>query len=134
MWIKDLKNGMRKVMIDAEVISKEEKTWYVLTCNSCKKRKRFEEKPNKCPYCNSADIRIQRASEARIKDKKGGECNLKLWDDNIDRIHIGDKILIKDAMVKKFSYDKDGQNIEGFDLSLGEFHPERKLQIKIEET
>ena len=81
MEINKLKVGQTKVDLEAQVVSVEEP-------------KEFEKFGNR-----------GRVANAMITDKSG-EIKLTLWNDEIDRVKVGDKIKITNGFVKEFQGEK----------------------------
>lgn len=87
--IKDLKPGMKRIFLKVEIIAKQEVREY---------------KGNK-------------VTTARIRDNTG-ECDLDLWNDYTN-FNEGDIVEIKDALIKKAEYEKDGQMISDICVTPG---------------
>ncbi|MEK6926866.1 MAG: SOSS complex subunit B family protein [Nanoarchaeota archaeon] len=89
MELKDLKAGQGKVDIEVIVDTKAE----VRTFNKYGK-----------------DLRV---CNATVKDEAGGSIVLSLWNDDIEKINVGDKIKISSGYVSEFNGQKQ--------LSAGKF-------------
>ena len=68
----------------------------------------------------------QKVTSARLQDDTG-ECNLDLWNDDINKFQVGDKIRIIDGYAKEKMFTDNGELIHIFDLTKGRYGMLRKV-------
>ena len=81
MKIEELQSKQGKVDVEVEVISKDEP-------------REFEKFGNKGKVCN-----------AMVKDDSG-EIKLTLWNDDVDKVNVGDKVKATNGYVNEFQGEK----------------------------
>ena len=81
MKIEELQSKQGKVDVEVEVISKDEP-------------REFEKFGNKGKVCN-----------AMVKDDSG-EIKLTLWNDDVDKVNVGDKVKVTNGYVNEFQGEK----------------------------
>ena len=81
MKIEELQSKQGKVDVEVEVISKDE-------------LREFEKFGNKGKVCN-----------AMVKDDSG-EIKLTLWNDDVDKVNVGDKVKVTNGYVNEFQGEK----------------------------
>ena len=75
----------------------------------------------------------QRVTSARVQDQNEEVANLDLWNDKIDKIKVGDWVLIKNAMAKLRRWKEEKEEKEIFDITLG-YYGELEVVKDGEET
>lgn len=119
--IKDLKDNMGGIKLQATIVSiqPKRKIWKCFKCNNKGVFKTEAEFLDICPLCGEKASKVpkqglwlQDVTSAMIRDETG-TCFLDLWNDDVGKYQVGDKIQLYDGFAKA------SKTNEGIDVGRG---------------